>query len=156
MKKLFVAVSIALLTFSCSSDDDTVPSSGNLKLSTAKFHVDFINFDSAVKNGLGRTIRETRFIDDVIPEEGVFIFYTPKGGLKAVHPACPCGGILAFNNGQEYVYGYDSKTKDRCGSQFDPTTGLPISGPAKDKKLRLLEYKVTAQETEGVYLITND
>lgn len=156
MKKLLFAMGLALIAFSCSSDNDDHDPYGGLKQTLCKFRVETNGPDFVLSSiGGAKFIGKARFSGEIVPTSGINLFHA-NNGIKAYYGACPYLDPVAKING-ELDFKEETKTYTCrvCSSEMNPQTGEALSGPAKQNKLRMLEYNVVDQG-DGVYLITNN
>lgn len=153
MKKLLFFL-LPVLFITCSSDE--YEQTGKLTKYPVNFQINVNAMDSQLKEQGGYIIRlEPSLSGDKIGNKGLY-FYHSTNGIVAFDVCCP-------HEWDDRLWSFRyAKIENNiifcntCQSEFDINTMKAISGKAKEKGFSLVQYKVTPQNTEGVYLITND
>ncbi len=154
MKKIIIALGLAFLLVSCSSDDQQ-------KISNYPYPQIFYPDQGLVQKEVKIAISESDFmflkknhgnptyIHQIPMHEipAIIACYKQNNYYRAFDSDCPydwgekLGGIILTGN----IF-----TCRHCNSTFDPNTFEALSGPAKEKGLRLVEYKMIYVDDEYI------
>lgn len=159
MKKLFLFIGIALLAFSCSSDDkedDNTPTA-KLKQYPVDYTISVEDLNKAIEIDKELELPPVLFFRGVGgSNEGIAIYYG-SSEYTAFDMCCPV--FWEKSSGARYLAATYINEKvilyNAGDSRYDPITLQATYGKAKELGLSLVQYKIELDEEKKEYHITN-